>query len=39
MRTTRILRSILVACSLTALTALSFATAVFGASTGGSWPY
>jgi hypothetical protein len=38
MRTQRILRSILVACSLAALSALSFATAVLGASTGGNWP-
>lgn len=38
MRTTRILRSILAAASLAALTALSFATAVLGASNGGSWP-
>jgi hypothetical protein len=38
MRTKRITRSILVACGLAALTALSIASAVLGASTGGNWP-
>jgi len=38
MRPTGTLRSILVAASLAALSALSFATAVLGASTGGTWP-
>jgi hypothetical protein len=38
MRSHRIFRSILVACSLAALTAMSLATTVLGASTGGSWP-
>jgi hypothetical protein len=39
MRTTRIMRSVLAAASLAALTVLSFATAVLGASNGGSWPH
>jgi hypothetical protein len=39
MRTTKIMRSVLAAASLAALTVLSFATAVLGASNGGSWPH
>lgn len=38
MRSTGKLRSIFIAASLAALTVLSFATTVLGASNGGSWP-